>query len=256
MAINELHLKIHSYESFLNEMAIRDEELKKVANFLQDFTDIKANLRIFAKIVNDLKTDILNDGFTLRSLPKNGNTILLEVKYTPNVAYIISIIENSYEKASTKIKKLYDKEVCPGQSLENVRFEVIIQIQENFLNRIHVPSGFPIVLQGLGLGKMLYKKAIKELGYISTNRLDRTADAIMVWDSLRKEKDVYSFVIDEEMLCIDSLLPYSKIETLLLRFFHHKIISRKNGSIIDYILDTDFVEKYNEKYKKSDLKYL
>jgi hypothetical protein len=256
MSINEMILKFHSYESFINEMAIKDEDINNKANFLKNFSDIKENLKVFKKVFADLKTSILSNDFKLKKLTLNGNTVSYEIKYDSDTKKLINLIEEAYEKAPNDIKHLYDKEVCPGSNLDKIRFEVIIQIQKNILNRIHVPHGFPISLQGLGLGKILYKKCISEFGYISTNRLDRTVDASMVWDSLRKEKDIYSFIIDEEMISFSSTLSYIEIEKPLLEFFKHKIQDKKTNTIKnDYILDSDFLEKYrsDQNFKNSDL---
>ena len=62
-------------------------------------------------------------------------------------------------------------------------------------------------------------------------------ESIYVWNSIRKEKDIYTFIFNEKILCLSNNIDFEEAENLLVEFF-------KN--IIDehIILDDDFKDKY------------
>ena len=59
------------------------------------------------------------------------------------------------------------------------------------------------------------------------------------------------------MICFNPEYSFEKIEKILIDFFEFEINNEKNGNKLDnYILDTDFRERYKKEIMKSDLKYL
>ena len=110
-----------------------------------------------------------------------------------------------------------------------------------------------MIIRGIGVGKSIYKKAIKEFRWISTNKMNRALDAVAVWDSLAKDKEVYSFISKgHRMLCINPELNFHDIENLLLEFFIFDMKESDN----DYILDDDFKTRYSNELKNYKLNIL
>ena len=69
-------------------------------------------------------------------------------------------------------------------------------------------------------------------------------DSLFVWNSLRKDKEIYTFVRDESILCISPELKFEEIEDLLVVFF-------SNINTTEIILDDDFKDKYLPNVRES-----
>ena len=249
---------ILAYNEYLSEMAIADETIEKTDTFLKNFKKQRENIAKLKQLIFDLKNSLSNhDEFNLLLSEKNGQTESYIVDYLGATQKIVNDIKKFEDDSiPDKLRIKYVKLIYPEN--ESPRFDIVIQIQKNNYNRIHIPVGLPYVLQGIGFGKKIYRKAIQKFKYISTDRFDRTLDAIAVWNSLRKNKDIYSFVRNEQMICFDDKIKYNEIEVILLNFFRHEIEEEKKGNHINtYILDDDFLEKYRyENVANSELKYL
>lgn len=257
MAIKPLdNYYIFSYNEYLKEMSLSDEEIVKHDTFLKDVSKTKENIETIRKVIDKLRISLSNtDEFSLKKVDSNNSIDSYHVFYTHGTSNLVHTLERCFlDDISGKLKQLYFKTIYPDK--EERPFEVIVQISKIF-NRIHVPVGLPLVIQGVGFGKKIYRAAIKKFKYISTNRMDRTMDAVAVWDSLRKDHDIFSFIIEDKMICFDDKVEYSEIEKVLLEFFKHEIEEEKLGNKLDtYAVDTDFREKYRMQMLKSDLKYI
>jgi hypothetical protein len=195
----------------------------------------------------ELKNDIISNTIKFKKFEYDNNKIYTKITYTQKSEFLIDeLISILNESEGLDVYDKYFSILYPDSN--EINFSTEIDIEENYLNRIHIPIGLPYILKGIGLGKKIYKSLLQDIGYISTSRLDRTLDAIFVWDSLRKDIDIYTFINGENVLCIDSTKDYDYIIKILEKFY--KIL---NEDII--ILDDDFKKKYKEFYI-SHLKYL
>jgi len=227
------------------EMSISDDRILNSENIFSNIKDYKTVSKYLIDKIIELKNKVLDIDKVKFTKIRQDNS-LRYVKYPDNIIPLISDIENVI--SNSKNTEVYDKYfsiVYPDSN--EYSFYIEIQIELNYLNRIHIPIGLPYILKGLGLGKKIYKSLISELGYISTSRLDRTLDAVFVWDSLRKDSDIFTFINGENVLCIDINKKYEEILLLLEKFY-----SILNDTIL---LDDDFKSKY-KKFYKSELNYL
>lgn len=227
------------------EMSISDETILKSQNIFSDIKNYKNVSNYLNSRIIDMKNKILDIDKVEFLKIRNDNSLRF-VSYPDNIIHIIEDIKNILSES--KDMEVYDKYfsiIYPDNN--EYSFYTEIQIEFDYLNRIHIPIGLPYILKGLGLGKKIYKSLLDELGYISTSRLDRTLDAIFVWDSLRKDKNIFSFINGENVLCININKKYDDIIKLLEIFY------QLQNDII--VLDEDFKIKYKNFYK-SKLNFL
>jgi hypothetical protein len=153
-----------------------------------------------------------------------------EVYFTKQISKILSKI---LDDLSDEDEEVIDKINRDGYDDPHVD----IEINEKTLNKIDIINGLPNFLQGLGLGKKLYKKFIKELGYISSwSGGDVNLDSSMVWKSLASDNDLFMFCNDNNIICFWSDLGYDTIMIKLREFYY------KKGNMI---IDADFLKKYS-----------
>jgi len=250
-------INILDYDNFLNEMSISDDDIKLNINMLKDIKQVKNNIKKLNSIIIELRSILSNqDSIKLSKPKKENNKIYFHIKYVDRAYYLIGKIESYLQKEiSEDILSKYHNIIFPDDN--EITFNVEIELEINNLNRIHIPNGLPFILKNIGFGKQIYRKIIKEFGFISTLKMDQSLDAIFVWDSLRKDTDIYSFLREQQMLCIDDSLVYINIEELLLNFFKYEIENEKNKiKIKNYILDSDFKLKYMKNIMNSDLKFI
>lgn len=226
---------IRNYNNFLLEMAISDDKAKKYDTVLRELSNIKKTKLYIEELILELKNEFSNikkikfieDG-------ENTNKLYLTTKYNTNIDDFIRKLKNILEE-SEELSENYFKNIYPDGDEKD--FYVEIEIEKNNLNRIHIPIGLPYILKGIGLGKKIYISLIKNYKYLSSNYLDRSMESIYVWNSIRKEKDIYTFIFNGKILSLSNNIDFEEAENLLVEFF-------KN--IIDehIILDDDFKDKY------------
>ena len=241
---------------FVNEMAINNDEIEKATTFLLDISKEKENIKFLKQILKDLINALTNcnEAF-LTKHSKNGSTMVYMVSYDRKAERILSMIREIISKdIPEKLRSLYNKVLFPSGN-ENLFF-TFVHIFDN-LNRIHVPEGLPEILQGVGVGKKIYRAAIKKAGYISTNKFDRSVDAITVWDSLRKDHDIFSFIEGDNMICFDGNKSFNDTWGILKDFFAYEIEQEKSGNSLNtYVIDYDFRQKFRSEILDTDMKYL
>ena len=112
-----------------------------------------------------------------------------------------------------------------------------IQLDESNLNRIDIINGLPNFLKNIGLGKKIYKKLIKDLGYVSSfSGYEPSLDSSMVWKSIVSDNDMFSFTNNENIISFWNDLDKDFIIDKLKIFFEYK------GKIQ---IDKDFLKKYD-----------
>ena len=235
---------IKKYNNYiLNEMSINDETVKKYKNVLQHLSDYKSTSIYINELILKLKDSISNNELKINRYDEDNIYLIYKIQYSPNTNYYIKQIEEILnDSENLEVYNKYFSIVYPDSN--KLKFEIEIYIEKNNLNRIHVPYGLPYILKGMGIGKRIYKILINQLGYISSNYLDRTIESLYVWDSIRKEKDIYTFINGENIISTSINLSFNDIEKILTDFY-------KNINDQYIIMDDDFKDKYNREILKS-----
>ena len=240
--------KLLRFNNFiLNEMSINDNYLKKYKNVLQNLSDYKNTSNFINDLILKLKNSISINSIEIDKYDEDNIYQLYKIIYDPDAEHIIKQLKNVLRQSEDKnVYNSYFQLIYPDNN--KVSFDVEIEIEKNNMNRIHVPIGLPYILKGIGIGKRVYKLSINELGYISSFYNDRTMESLYVWDSIRKDKEIYTFIKDINIIALSPKLEFEEIETILFIFFK----DLKNETII---LDDDFKDKYNKKILKSKKLY-
>lgn len=237
---------VNTYKEWINEMAISDIEIEKYKTVLRNITDFKNNCNYVKDIILELKnsiSELKKINFSEIENDKN-NKKYYNVEYDPDTDYFIRRLKSIlFESEGIDVYDKYFLLIYPDG--EKIDFYPEIEIDVDNLNRIHIPIGLPYILKGIGIGKKIYKSLIYKLKYISTNGFDRTIDAVFVWDSLRKDNEIYTFIRKNNILCVSPLIEFIEIEKILIKFY-------ENLHDEDIILDDDFKDKYLPYIRKSD----
>lgn len=228
---------IKKYYDYVNEMSIGDIEIKKYETILKNIEDYKAVCDFVKEKILELKDEISDlKEIKFKEYKEDNNTLYFTVTYSPKsfrlIEELLDILETSKD---TDVYYKYFSLIYPDDN--KIDFYPDIEIETTYLNRIHIPVGLPNILKGCRLGFKIYKALIYKIGYLSTNTLDRSMDSLFVWNSLRKDKEIYTFIRGESVLCISPELKFEEIENLLEKFFSN--LNTKN-----IILDDDFKNKY------------
>ena len=236
---------IRNFKNFLLEKAISDDNIEKYDNVLKNINNIKNTSTFLKEMILELKNECsILDNVKVKIDEEDSKKIYLTTKYNSKIEHKIrNIIDILDQSENTEAFETYFKIVYPDG--EELSFYPDIEIEKYNLNRIHIPVGLPYILKGLGLGKKIYKSVIDKCEFISSTYLDRAMDAVYVWNSIRKEKDVYSFIFNKKILAISPKLNFNKIEDILLEFF-------KGLTDEDIILDDDFKDKYLKELRNSE----
>ena len=245
-----------SYQQF-NEMSIHNDDFDSKSSFISDVSKLKQNLRQLDKKIFELINIMSNeDSIELTPHVIENIRIIFHVEIIGEASKVLDDIKKYTRVSDDRLRKKYCSVIYPDG--EERSFSTEIQLEPNNFNRIHLRIGIPTIFRGIGLGKKIYRAVIKKYGYISTNKFDRTLDAINVWDSIRKDVDVYSFIsMKDRMLCVNIDKRKDTIIKLLLKFFEPDIKERMSGKIMNtYVLDTDFRMKFYDDIEKTDLKYI
>jgi len=227
--------EIRNYKLFCLEHAISLDRLTKYDNFLSDNITFERELEELNIMINDIKTEIKKIEYFDVDLESEKSNIW---RYTCHFSfYITGIIRKIKKKVDNNKNEKLIKIVYPEGFIRSLYPKIEIEI-DNF-NRIHIGE-IAEILKNIGVGKKCYKTMIKELDYISSDSIDRTKDAELVWKSIIKDKNIYSFVCGERIISFSIDYDYQKIMKLLKDFFKYELINTPD----DIILDDDFEEKY------------
>jgi hypothetical protein len=234
---------IKRYKNWLNEMSISDEQLKTYKNVLNNIEDYKNNCVFIQETITELRDSASEIKIELNDFENENNKIYTTPKYDADVEYLIRILKNILDKSKdTEVYSKYFSLIYPDGNETN--FYPDIEIETNHLNRIHIPVGLPYILKGCRLGTKIYKTLIYKLGYLSTNILDRSMDSVFVWNSLRKDKQIYTFLRGDNIMCLSPDLNFNEIEDLVEMFY-------QNLSDNKIILDDDFKTRWLDEIRES-----
>lgn len=213
-------------ENKIIEKALSDVDLSKI-NKLRIAKEYSEIISLYQKRIDILKKLCLNIDFNDIKYKYIG---YYEVKFSISIFEllyrILSDLNNEDDEIIMKINNdgYNDPELC-------------IEIDNDNLNKIDIINGLPNFIKGLGLGKKLYKKFIKDLGYISSfSGGDTNIDSSFVWKSISSDKDIYTFCNDNNIISFWKDLNYDKIMIKLREFYY------KRGNEI--VFDEDFQKRY------------
>lgn len=226
--------KIKSYSQILDsvkervsimEMALNPERIDKVKRF-KDAGDISNSLKLIqpsldkvVDICRNINYDDINYSY------KND---LVKVSYTSVVLVLLATLKNDTDILGDEVhQRIF------GDGYDDIYLE--IEIDSELLNRIDIINGLPNFMKGIGLGKKIYKKLIKDFGFISSfNGYEPSLESSMVWRTLATDSEIFTFINDDNIISFWSDLDYNLIIQKLKLFY------QKKGKIQ---IDDDFLKK-------------
>lgn len=230
----DLFKSINEKNKKLYEMSLSSYDIKNIVR-LKETGDIKKILNIINIIIDKLKDEIklINFNDIDYLMFKDDHIITLRIFYTPKIeAYLQDINRIIIDTKSDKdiLIKLF------GREYYDLNLEIDINI--NQLNKIDIINELPIFVKGIGLGKKIYKKIIKDFDFISSYEgYEPSFDSNAVWESLVKDSDLYTFTNDNNFITFYKNVDYKIIIEKLEQFFKIK------GQ---FYFDQDFIKKYGE----------
>lgn len=226
--------KIKSYSQILDsikervsimEMALNPERIDKVKRF-KDAGDISNSLKLIqpsldkvVDICRNINYDDINYSY------KND---LVKVSYNSVVLVLLATLKNDTDILGDEVhQRIF------GDGYDDIYLE--IEIDSELFNRIDIINGLPNFMKGIGLGKKIYKKLIKDFGFISSfNGYEPSLESSMVWRSLATDSEIFTFTNDDNIIGFWSDLDYNLIIQKLKLFY------QKKGKIQ---IDDDFLKK-------------
>lgn len=89
----------------------------------------------------------------------------------------------------------------PDDSCDELEWSV--SISPNLRNRIHINgAGLPFSFREKGLGKKIYKRILKEVGYISTRKQGAYKYSHLLWESITRDNDFFCFVSENLIIAV------------------------------------------------------
>jgi len=226
----------------LYEMSLHKDKVEQVKRF-KISGDYKGALKIINELINILKDSIkeLNYDDIRYDRVRDRNIRQIVIHYNPIIRANINDIMECLLEQGDNSDTLSDKIFGNGTH----DFNLEIDIHTDNLNNMDVINELPIFMKGLGIGKKIYKKLIKDFGYLSSIGNEPSEESNMVWYSLTEDKELYTFIGDDNIIVFFNDVDYELIIEKLKLFFEG---SEK------IIVDDDFIEKYKEMLEKSFLK--
>lgn len=225
--------EIKSYDNFLSnikiyEKALDSDQIKSLRR-LKDSGNVSDILKKLKEISDNIKKLCFNINYDQISfIVKKGD--FLSTSYTKEINSLLLILEGEIMDVDVEV---YDRFFGDGYD----EMFLNIQLDESNLNRIDIINGLPNFLKNIGLGKKIYKKLIKDLGYVSSfSGYEPSLDSSMVWKSIVSDNDMFSFTNNENIISFWNDLDKDFIIDKLKIFFEYK------GKIQ---IDKDFLKKYD-----------
>lgn len=227
--------KVKSYSEILDsikkrklitERALDPERIDKLKR-LKDAGDVSNSLKELKPTLDriiDICRDINYDDIAYSY--KNG---IIKTSYNSIVLVLLATLKNDLDILDDEIhNRIF------GDGYDDLYLE--IELDKKYLNKIDIMNGLPNFMKGIGLGKKIYKKLIKDFGFISSfNGYEPSLDSSMVWRSLATDKEIFTFSNDENLISFWNELDYDLIIEKLKNFYKYK------GKIQ---IDDDFLKKF------------
>lgn len=226
-----------NYKKYLEQFNINKElyeksissEIKSNIKRFNEVGDFKSLLNDLYKIIDNIKKLSLNIDYVDIKYKKENDE--LEIHYTTELNSLLSNFD-------VLLFDLYDNDVIMNKIFQDGYKDMFLEIKlSGIFNQLDILNGLPNFMKKLGLGQKIYKKLIKDFDYISSfYGIKPSIDSDMVWDKIADDKEIFTFLNDNNIICFWSDYKYENIIKILKEFYKHK------GVII---LDDDFCKKYN-----------
>ena len=166
-------------------------------------------------LIKDVKEDIKNiENIRFRMDPYNKDGYHLLLNYDSPIdsklTTITILIEDSYKEDKKLFIKYVDilfPEMNVNDSHNIDDFEKFyadlfpyMEVEHDNLNRVHFITIFPRFLRNLKLGTKIYLNLVNSKYYISSINSQRELDAELVWDSIRQNETIYTFINDQRII--------------------------------------------------------
>jgi len=241
---------INKYSKFLSirELASYYHELSNYQNYLNDIEEPQSLFKECIFKINSIiekvkKLEILN--FTKT---KNENEYRIDINDDLELNFVQ--LDKALKKLSKVSDELYDNLFYKYLSIEFDKSNLIIEIEKNSFNRIHLPNELPYFLKGIGFGNTIYRSAIQQFGWISSNEyMDSISkSAKMVWSSISKDNNYYTFMTSDDIITFSKDTKFEDIVNILNSMFYDRFE--------DVIPDKDFHIKYRKEIENSEIKQI
>jgi hypothetical protein len=210
----------------ITEMALNPDRLDNLKRF-KDAGDISSSLKLIKptldRIINICKDTNYDD------IVYSYKNDIVKISFNSIVFVLLATLKNDLNILGDEIQQRIF-----GDGYDDIYLEV--ELDKDLLNRIDIMNGLPNFMKGIGLGKKIYKKLIKDFGFISSfNGYEPSLDSSMVWRSLATDSEIFTFTNDENIISFWNDLNYDLILEKLKLFYEQ---------IGDIQIDNDFLKKY------------
>ena len=228
---------MENYEEYLNnfrkskniyEKSINKDK-KEIINRFKNIDSYSQLLKEFDLLINDIKNE--SKKLSFEDIEYFNNKGELDISYGVKLNDLIAIFKSAifHNQYNDKLMNyIFDD----GER----SFYLDITIEPTF-NQIHINNGLPNFMKGLGLGKKVYKKLIKDFNCLSSfHGVKPSKESDMVWNTLADDKELYTFVNDDNIICFWNEVDYDIIVNKLREFYIN------DGQ---RVFDDDFLKKYD-----------
>jgi hypothetical protein len=210
----------------ITEMALNPDRLDNLKRF-KDAGDISSSLKLIKptldRIINICKDTNYDD------IVYSYKNDIVKISFNSIVFVLLATLKNDLNILGDEIQQRIFGDVYDDIYLE-------VELDKDLLNKIDIMNGLPNFMKGIGLGKKIYKKLIKDFGFISSfNGYEPSLDSSMVWRSLATDSEIFTFTNDENIISFWNDLNYDLILEKLKLFYEQ---------IGDIQIDNDFLKKY------------
>jgi hypothetical protein len=209
------------------EMALNPDRLENIKRFKEagdisnSLKELKPTLDRIVNICRDINYDDIVYSY------KND---IVKISFNSIVFVLLATLKNDLNILGDEIQQRIF-----GDGYDDIYLEV--ELDKDLLNRIDIMNGLPNFMKGIGLGKKIYKKLIKDFGFISSfGGYEPSIDSSMVWRSISTDSDLFSFINDDNIISFWNDLNYNTIIEKLKNFYKIK------GEVQ---LDDDFLKRYS-----------
>ncbi|MCK9445510.1 hypothetical protein M0Q50_01285 [bacterium] len=226
------HLDYINKSNIIFEKAFSKSKVDKI-NRLLNSSDFSEMLNIVNKNISKLKSELKKINFDDIEYISNKNKEI-EIIYNVEISILITNIKNIISRFDDD---LIDKIFQSGYRDMNLE----IKLSGEF-NQIDIMNGLPNFMKGLGLGKKIYRKMIKDYNYVSSfNGFNPSRDSDLVWNSIAtNDKDIYIFMNDDNIICFWNEYEFDKIVEKLKDFYKIKgVMTFDDDFLLRYELDDD-----------------
>jgi hypothetical protein len=210
----------------ITEMALNPDRLDNLKRF-KDAGDISSSLKLIKptldRIINICKDTNYDD------IVYSYKNDIVKISFNSIVFVLLATLKNDLNILGDEIQQRIF-----GDGYDDIYLEV--ELDKDLLNKIDIMNGLPNFMKGIGLGKKIYKKLIKDFGFISSfNGYEPSLDSSMVWRSLATDSEIFTFTNDENIISFWNDLNYDLILEKLKLFYEQ---------IGDIQIDNHFLKKY------------